>query len=113
MTDQPRQPNQPYRPQDPEVIVDTPEVRVAEITLAPHTATPPHEHSEVEEVCYCREGELTCEAEGQEPVILLAGRKMRFPAGRDHRLSNRAAIPCRFLLVHGVGRFNFVSTSRA
>lgn len=33
---------------------------------------------------------------------------MRFAAGRDHRLSNRNEKPCRFLLVHGVGHFDFV-----
>src|SRR4051795_3487087 len=106
-------PTTPYRPQAVELIVDTPDVRVAEITLAPGTDTPPHEHTDVEEVCYCLEGELTCEAEGEPPTVLAQGQRRRFPAGRDHRLSNEGEIACRFLLVHGVGRFNFVPTQRA
>src|SRR3954462_1683166 len=71
--------NAPYQPQALELIVNTPDVRVAEITLAPHTDTPPHEHTAVEEVCYCLEGELSCEAEGEEPVTLRAGGKKPSP----------------------------------
>ena len=101
-------PTPTYEPQAVELIVDTPDVRVAEITLAPGTDTPPHEHSEVEEVCYCLAGELTSEVEGEPPAVLQPGRKTRFAAGRGHRLSNRGHAPCRFLLIHGVGRFDFV-----
>lgn len=105
-------PNPPYQPLAVEQIVETPDVRVAEITLAPGTDTPPHEHTEVEEVCYCLAGELTCEVEGEPPVVLRPGEKTRFAAGADHCLSNRGDVPCRFLLVHGVGRFNFVATTK-
>ena len=105
-------PNPPYRPLAVELIVDTPKVRVAEITLGPHADTPPHEHTEVEEVCYCLEGELTCEVEGEPPAMLGPGQKKRFAAGLDHRLSNRREVPCRFLLVHGVGRFDFVPAAK-
>jgi quercetin dioxygenase-like cupin family protein len=103
--------NAPYQPQDMELIVDTPDVRVAEITLAPQADTPPHEHTQVDEVCYCIEGELSCEAEGEAPVVLRAGQKKTFAAGSDHRLRNRGETTCRFLLIHGVGRFDFVPTA--
>ena len=53
-----------YQARGVEVIVETADVRVAEITLAPGEGTPMHEHREVEEVCYCLEGELTCKAVG-------------------------------------------------
>ena len=105
--------DKPYSPQDAQVIVETPDVRVSEITLAPRAATPSHEHTEVEELCYCLEGEVTCEVEGGESVVLMPGRKMHFPARQDHRLMNHGDVPCRFLLVHGVGRFNFVKTPRS
>ena len=97
-----------YQPLQAELIVEAPGVRVAEITLAPHTNTPPHVHSEVPEVCYCLEGELTCEANGEPAAVLRPGRRKRFDAGVGHRLRNGGDVPCRFLLVHGVGRFDFV-----
>jgi quercetin dioxygenase-like cupin family protein len=105
-------PNAPYQPQAVQLIVDTPDVRVAEITLAPHTDTPPHEHTEVEEICYCLEGELTCQNEGEAAALLRPGQKTTFPAGLDHQLKNNSEASCRFLLIHGVGRFNFVPTAK-
>ena len=81
---------------------------MAEIILAPGTGTPPHAHSYVPEVYYCLDGELSCDVDGEPSVVLRPRQKARFAAGRDHRLSNRGAVPCRFLLVRGVGRFDFM-----
>ncbi len=106
-------PTPQYQPQAVELIVDAPDVRVAEITLAAGTDTPPHEHTEVEEVCYCLAGELTCAVEGEPVAVLQPGQKIRFAAGHDHRLSNPGHSPCRFLLIHGVGRFDFVPSRQA
>jgi len=97
----------PYQAQQTEIICETSEVRVAEITLSPLSDTPSHRYSMAEEICYCLEGELTCEI-GNEATILKAGERMRFAAGQDHQLRNRAAGPCRFLLIHGGGKFDFV-----
>lgn len=101
-----------YAPQAMELIVDSPDVRVAEITLGPGGDTPAHEHSAVEEVCYCLEGELTCEADGTPTTVLRPGERKRFAAGLHHRLTNRGETSCRFLLVHGVGRFDFVPSAK-
>lgn len=92
-----------YKPQDIDLIVNTPEVRVAEITLAPHADTPPHKHTQVPEVCYCLEGELSCHVEGHAPSVLRAGQKKTFAAGSHHQLRNTSDAPCRFLLIHGIG----------
>lgn len=99
----------PYQAQKMEIICETPDVRVAEITLSPLSDTPPHQHRHVEEICYCLEGELTCEV-GEQATVLKVGERMRFAAGRDHRLGNRAATPCRFLLIHGGGKFDFIAS---
>ncbi len=101
-------PTLPHQPHAVELIVDTPQVRVSEITLAADTDTPAHEQSEVEEIFYCLAGELTCEVKGEASAVLLSGQKARCAAGRDHRLSNSGESPCRFVLIHGVGRFDFV-----
>lgn len=103
----------PYQPQAVELIVDTPDVRVAEITLAPRTSTPEHEHTAVPETCYCLAGELTSDTGDGRPVVLKAGDKTVFAAGASHQLRNDADVPCRFLLVHAVGRFDFVPAKPA
>ena len=41
--------------------------------------------------------------------MLRAGEKMGFAAGKDHRLANQGQGVCRFVLIHGVGKFDFVA----
>jgi len=102
----------PYEPQNAAVICRTNDLRVVEITLAANSQTPPHTHSAVEEICYCLEGQLTFAAKGEPTGVLTAGNRQRFPAGSEHQLCNRSALPCRFLLIHGVGPFDFTPVSR-
>lgn len=99
-----------YQAQQMEVICETPDVRVAEITLAARSDTPQHQHTQAEEICYCLSGELTCEVSGQTSV-LKPGDRMRFAAGQDHELRNEADVACRFILIHGGGRFDFLRSS--
>ncbi len=102
--------DKPYVPQSMEVIFETSDVRVVEIGLPGFGATPEHRHTLAQEICYCLEGELTCEVVGQTPVVLKPGHKMIFPANQEHTLSNRDQRPCRFLLIHGIGAFDFVAS---
>lgn len=99
----------PYNAQTFEVICETAEVRVTEITLPPASDTPPHRHTRAEEICYCLSGELTCQIDGKVATVLRGGDRVRFPVGSDHQLLNKADVPCRFLLIHGGGKFDFVT----
>jgi quercetin dioxygenase-like cupin family protein len=100
----------PYSPQDIEIICQSADIRAMEITLAPRFDTPEHHHSEVEEICYCLSGELTVVSSGESPLTLLPGQRKRLASGLPHQLRNRTESPCRFLLIHGVGKFDFVAT---
>ena len=94
-----------YQAQGTELIVNAP--RVSEITLGPGSDTPAHEHTAVEEVCYCLEGDLWCGVEGEEAVVLVAGEKKRLR-------KKRSELPCRFLFdPMGWGRFDFVATRKS
>lgn len=97
-----------YYPVESVVICRTSDVRVVEITLGPGTQTPPHEHTNAEEVCYCLHGELTCQSPGAPPDILREGQRRVFRAGDVHMLRNDGDIPCRLLLIHTGGQFDFV-----
>jgi quercetin dioxygenase-like cupin family protein len=108
MADQPA-----YAAQNHEVIFQTADVRVIEIALAPGFDTPEHHHTEVDEICYCLTGELTVETTGEPPETLLPGQRRRLSSGAPHRLRNLGSGACRFLLIHGVGRFDFVATKPA
>ncbi len=104
--------NQQYNPAKMEVIVQSSEVRVVEFLLPPHTPVPEHHHSNTEEICYCLSGELVCNVQGQRQCVLRSGERFRFAPGIDHELINEGDVPCRFVLIHGVGEFNFIPSNR-
>jgi quercetin dioxygenase-like cupin family protein len=92
-----------------QIILQTPEVRVAEFALAPGAGQPWHRHSEVTDSFYGLEG-LT-EIEVREParrVILRPGEKFSVAPGSVHRARNAHDGNSRYLLIQGVGKYDFV-----
>jgi len=98
-------------------IVETPEVRVTLMTLAPGEATPWHRHSVVVDTAFRLDGEVAVEVRGPdvdsqtERVALQPGAPCRVEPGRAHRVVNAGSGPCRFLLVQGVGVYDFVKAA--
>lgn len=99
-----------YRAQQVEVVCESPDVRVAEITLSPSANIPPHRHTHTQEICWCLVGQLTCQTPGEPSSVLQAGERKIFPINHEHTLRNDGDVPCRFLLVHGVGKFDFINS---
>ncbi len=90
-------------------ILETPEARVTLMTLAPGEATPWHRHSVIADTAFRLDGEVEVQArEPEESIRLLPGAPCRMEPGRVHRVANAGATPCRFLLVQGVGAYDFV-----
>lgn len=89
-------------------VIETPEVRVTLMTLAPGEATPWHTHSVVADTAFRLDGEVEVRArEPEEAIRLLPGQPCVMPPGRPHRVANAGDGPCRFLLVQGVGPYDF------
>ncbi|WP_305042611.1 cupin domain-containing protein [Geoalkalibacter sp.] len=101
----------PYRITRKKVILETPEVRVSEMTLATGEEIPWHLHTEVADTFYCLEGRVLLQT-GKDPQGRLYGPGdcHALPAGEPHRLSNAGEVPCRVLLIQGIGRYDFVAT---
>jgi len=92
-----------------QAIAETPDLRVTLMTLAPGEATPWHSHSVVADTAFRLDGEVEVQARGPEENIRLApGEPCRMEPGREHRVANAGSCPCRFLLVQGVGAYDFV-----
>jgi quercetin dioxygenase-like cupin family protein len=94
-----------------QAIIETPEVRVTLMTLGPGEATPWHSHSEIADTAFRLDGEVEVQAKGpdgrEEALPLLPGQPCRMEPGRVHRVVNAGQGPCRFLLVQGVGAYDF------
>lgn len=90
-------------------IVETADVRVTLMTLGPGEATPWHHHSSVADTAFRLDGEVEVQMQGpEERLPLLPGQPCRVEPGRVHRVANVGPGSCRFLLVQGVGAYDFL-----
>jgi len=69
-----------------------------------------HHHSHVSEHCYCLKGRIIVEIPGKPAVTLGAGERCELPAGISHRLRNASNQISGYLVVQGVGIYDFVET---
>ena len=99
----------PYKVRNIHVVAKGADVLVREYTLDPGEAIPWHRHSEVSDDYYGLEGVVVIET--RDPSArheLGAGRSARVMPSIAHHVSNQADAPCRFLLIQGVGRYDFI-----
>jgi len=90
-------------------LINSGGVRVAEFELPPRTDGPWHHHSQVSEFCYCLRGQLVTEIEERQPATLDAGERCEIAVGVRHRVRNVAALGASYLVVQGVGPYDFVT----
>lgn len=98
-------------PADPrrQVVAQTATLRVVEWTLGPGERLPWHHHSEIADTFYCLQGVIgvdTRDPPGQ--TVLRPGEKFVVGANAVHRPENLGESPARFLLVQGLGTYDFV-----
>ena len=99
----------PYKVRAIRVVARGEDVLVREYTLGPGEVIPWHRHTAVSDYYYGLEGTVVVETR-QPPARheILAGRAASVSPPTVHRVSNDGAAPCRFLLVQGVGAYDFV-----
>lgn len=100
---------QHYQAKKISVIARGADVLVREYTLAPGEFTPWHHHTQVTDHYYCLEGMVLIETRVPDMRRELhpgeSGTVTPFTA---HHISNSTDKPCRFLLIQGVGQYDFV-----
>jgi quercetin dioxygenase-like cupin family protein len=99
----------PYKVRSIHVVAQGSDVLVREYVLDPGEAIPWHRHSEVSDFYYGLEGTVVVET--RDPAVrheVGAGQTASVTPSTPHHVSNQAAAPCRFLLIQGVGRYDFI-----
>jgi quercetin dioxygenase-like cupin family protein len=100
---------QPYKVRDIHVVAKGADVLVREYTLDPGEAIPWHHHSAVEDTYYGLEGVLLVETRNPDARHeLRIGQSAKVTPPSAHHISNPGSARCRFLLVQGVGTYDFV-----
>jgi quercetin dioxygenase-like cupin family protein len=91
-----------------EELISTAETRVAEFSLEANQAGQWHYHSAVGEYCYCLDGVVVIEQQGRQALALQPGEKVKIAVGDIHRVCNLVAQSCRYLVIQGVGTYDFL-----
>jgi quercetin dioxygenase-like cupin family protein len=92
-----------------ETVAAGKDVQARLFTLAAGEVIPWHSHSEIADHFFVLDGELTIETRAPDDYRTLGiGERFQINAGHAHQISNRGTKGCRYLLVQGVGRYDFL-----
>ena len=95
------------------VVAQTETLRVVEWTLGPGERLPWHHHTRIDDTFYCLQGTLGVDTRAPErQVVLRPGEKYVVPANVVHRPENLGEGNARFLLVQGLGTYDFIAAEQ-
>lgn len=98
-----------YKIEDRAVIAKLENLRASILTVGPGQYVPWHHHSEVTDTIFCMKGPIRVETRSpEEEQILKPGDMATIPPGQPHRVSGVNANRCKFLIIQGVGVYDYV-----
>jgi quercetin dioxygenase-like cupin family protein len=99
-----------YSVKNIEPVVVGADVQARIFTLAPGEAIPWHYHKEATDHYFVLEGTLTITSRdsAEHPHSLPIGGRYRIDPGTPHLISNNSDLDCRFLLLQGVGSYDWI-----
>jgi|SRR3989338_5102628 len=91
-----------------EVLIKTDNVSVRIMELGEGEALPWHHHSEVVDYIFALDGEIEIQLRSpDEKVALTPGGRCEVSTGRVHRVVNMCQKKTKYLLIQGVGKYDF------
>jgi mannose-6-phosphate isomerase-like protein (cupin superfamily) len=100
-------PNYQVKRVEPVIVGSDMQARL--FTLAPRDAIPWHCHSECADYYFVLEGALTVMTRKlRREKTVRVGKRYRIAPGTPHLISNRSGADCRFLLLQGIGKFDWI-----
>jgi mannose-6-phosphate isomerase-like protein (cupin superfamily) len=87
-----------------------PGFRIAELQISPTQDVPWHYHNEVQDTFYVVSGTIRIFArDPDEEVRLMPGQAFAVRPGRPHRVTNAGDTSAVFVVLQGIGEYDFVS----
>ena len=88
---------------------ERPGFRITEIQLSPTQTVPWHTHTNVSDTFYVLEGEMRLFVQNpKEAIELKPGQSYAVAPGRPHLVTNAGARSMTFLVLQGVGEYDYV-----
>ena len=92
-----------------ELIAQAPGLRVQVLTIGPGQCVPWHHHTEIADTFFGLEGTVSIALRDPDETHRLAvGERLTVPPGRPHRVSGADDGRCAFLIVQGVGVYDYL-----
>ncbi len=92
-----------------ELVAEGGDLRVSVLTLAAGQCVPWHYHSEITDSFVCLEGPMVVETRAPRNAYRLEpGQRCAVPPKTAHYVHGDGDGPCKFLIVQGVGVYDFV-----
>ena len=86
-------------------LIDDQEV----LTIGPGQCVPWHRHTAIEDTFFCLEGPMVVETrEPDANVLLQSGQRASVPRGQVHRVAGVENAGCKFVIVQGVGKYDYL-----
>ena len=83
--------------------------RIAELQLSPSQSVPWHKHTEIGDTFYILSGSMRLFLQNPKgDVQLMPGQSYLFEANRPHLVTNEGTTSLRFLIMQGVGAYDYV-----
>ncbi len=101
-------PHPNYAIKNREIVAETSDMRFTKFRLGPGESIPWHLHTEVTDWHICLEGEMRVEVSPGSAVDLSPGDMFDVPPRTAHRPVNVGAGDCSFVIVQGVGAYDFL-----
>jgi len=91
-----------------EVLIKTDNVSVRILELEEGQELPWHYHSQITDYVFALDGEIEVQLRSpEEKVALTPGQRYEVKTGRVHRVVNLCRRKTKYLLVQGVGKYDF------
>ena len=88
---------------------ERPGFRISELQISPTQQVPWHYHTNVQDTFYVLEGEIRLFLrDPKEEVRLKPGESYPVRAGRPHLVTNAGATSATFLVLQGIGEYDYV-----
>ncbi len=98
-----------YQTEERATVAEAPGLRVRRLGLAAGQCVPWHHHTLISDHFFCMEGPMEIRLRGPTSVKRLApGEAFEVPPGRQHYVSGVDGRACRFMIVQGVGTYDYV-----
>lgn len=91
-------------------LLQTSDVRVRVLSLNAAEINPWHSHTAVDDIFVCLSGHIAVQLRPpSHSVTLSPGQRFTVPAGTVHRVANLDDTDSEYLLIQGVGTYDFIT----